>query len=69
MDIANEAKYVYVTFDTEIFEIVDALGFDELHVLASGPPVRIAQVTLKRHVIVLDGTASETVLKNGRVNY
>lgn len=59
----HKCTYKCVTFDTEIFEIIDSLSFDKLHVLAGGPSVRIAQMTLERHVIVLDGTARETVLK------
>lgn len=51
-----------ITFDAEIFKVIDTLSFYKLHVLASGSPVRIAQMTLECYVIVLHGTAGETVL-------
>lgn len=52
----------HITFDAEIFKVIDTLRFDELHVLASGSSVRITQMTLECYVIILHRTASETVL-------
>lgn len=51
------------TFQAEILEVVHPLGVYELHVLPSGPPVGVAQVTLQRHVIVFDGATSEPMLE------
>lgn len=56
----------HITFDAEIFKVIDTLRFDKLYVLTSGSPVRIAQMTLECYVIVLHGTASETVLHENK---
>lgn len=54
-------RVLYFTFQTEIFEIIDALGVHELHVLPGRSSIGIAQVTLQSYVIIFDGAAGETV--------
>lgn len=51
-----------LTFETEILEVIDALGIDELHELSRGSPVGIAEMALQSHVIVLDRSAGEAML-------
>lgn len=63
-----------IPFEAEIFEIVDPLSVYELYELAGGSSVRIAQVALQSYVVVLDGSARKSVLKerkdkNNRANY
>lgn len=58
-----------ITFDAQIFKVIDTLSLDELHVLTRRPPVRVAQMTLKGHVIVLHRTARETMLQNISYDY
>lgn len=61
------SRLLYFTFQTEIFEIIDALGVHELHVLAGRSSIGIAQVTLQSHVIIFDGATGETVfVQTGR---
>lgn len=55
-------QYIYFTFQTQIFEIIDTLGIHELHVLPGRSSIGIAQVTLQSYVIIFDGTTGETVL-------
>lgn len=54
-----------VGFQAEILEVVDTLGVHELDELSGGAPIRVAELALKGHVVVLDGAACEAVLKIG----
>jgi hypothetical protein len=52
-----------VSFQAETFEVVHPLSVHKLDELTSGASVRVAQLTLQGHVVVLDGSASETMLQ------
>ena len=51
-----------LTFEAEIFKIVDALRVNQLDELVDGPSVVLAQVALGRDVVVLSRPACEPFL-------